>query len=87
MRKKEFKFLLEHESALQIVINIVKRIHAEDVTRPTVHPTSNGWHSMPHGMCEAGVSCRPARDDLDSLTAVQYRFVSKTSGRTVCART
>jgi hypothetical protein len=41
---------------VRIVIYIVKRIHAEDVTRPTVHPASNGWQSMPHGMCETGVT-------------------------------
>ena len=87
MRKKEVQFLPERASASQIVIYIVKRIHAEDVTRPTVHPASNGWQSMPVGMSEAGVSCRSTRNDRDSLTAVSYRFVSKTSGRTVCART
>ena len=55
MRKKEFKFLLEHESALQIVITIVKRIHAEDVTRPTHLPVPFGEpQSMPHGMCGRG---------------------------------
>jgi hypothetical protein len=37
MREREFRFLREHESASQIVIYIVKRIHAEDVTRPTAH--------------------------------------------------
>jgi hypothetical protein len=42
MRKREFKFLLEYESTLQIVIYIVKRIHAEDVTRPTAHHSAPG---------------------------------------------
>jgi hypothetical protein len=55
MRKKEFKFLPEHESALQIVIYIVKRIHAEDVTRPTAHHSITGQPAvgckgMPHGL-------------------------------------
>jgi hypothetical protein len=55
MRKKEFRFLPEHESASRIVIYIVKRIHAEDVTRPTHLPVPFGeLQSMPHGMCGSG---------------------------------
>ena len=38
-----------------IVIYIVKRIHAEDVTRPTHLPVPfGGPQSMPHGMCGSG---------------------------------
>ena len=55
MRKKEVQFLPERASASQIVITIVKRIHAEDVTRPTHLPVPFGEpQSMPHGMCGRG---------------------------------